>query len=51
MFLNRFLILMITDQPVNMGDMMGMKVPCKIRLTGGQEFLRILDTQLAKLDQ
>ena len=40
----------ITGQPVNLGDMLGMKVPCKIVLTGGQEYMRILDTQLAQLN-
>ena len=40
----------ITGQPVNLGDMLGMKVPCKIVLTGGQEYMRISDTQLAQLN-
>ena len=36
----------VTGQPVNHGDMLGMKVPCKIRLTGRPQFLRILEAQI-----
>lgn len=39
----------VTGPPVNLGDMMGMKVPCKIRLTGRQQLMEILESQLSDL--
>ena len=36
----------VTGQPVNHGDMLGMKVPCKIQITGRLQYLRILEAHL-----
>ena len=42
-------VVTVTGQPVNLRDMLGMKVPCKIRLTGRPQYLRILEAQFVNM--
>ena len=39
----------VTGQPVNLGDLLGQKVPCKLRLSGRKEYVNILDATLKNL--
>ena len=43
------LISFLDFQPVNLGDLLVMKVRCKIRLNGRQAFQQVLDAQLSNL--
>ena len=37
----------VTGHPVNMGDNLGMKVPCTIEVRGRREYIRVLGTTLS----
>ena len=39
-------VVTITGKPVNLGDNLGVKVPCMIRFTGRPSYLQVLETQL-----
>ena len=40
----------VTGIPVDHGDMMGMKVPCKLIFYGHRRFLHVLRAELVKKD-
>ena len=39
----------VTGQPVNLGDLLGKKVPCKLRLSGRKDYVNVLDATLKNL--
>ena len=39
----------ITGPPINLGDMLGQKVPCLLRITGKKEYVRVLETTINQL--
>ena len=36
----------VTGQLVNLGDLLGQKVPCKLRLSGRKKYMNILEKNL-----
>ena len=39
----------VTGQLVNLGDLLGQKVPCKLRLSGRRDYVNVLDATLKNL--
>ena len=39
----------VTGQPVDLGDLLGQKVPCKLRLSGRKDYVNVLDATLKNL--
>ena len=41
----------IKGKAINLGDGEGMQVPCKLKFTGQEKYVEILQKELKKLDQ
>ena len=39
-------VVTITGKPTNLGDKLGQKVPCSLRLTGQTKFIKVLKSHL-----
>ena len=39
----------VTGQLVNLGNLLGQKVPCKLRLSGRRDYVNVLDATLKNL--
>ena len=41
----------IKGKAVNLGDEEGMEVPCRLKLSGQAKYVKVVQNELAKLDQ